>query len=208
MRLDKYDTIILDCDGVILDSNYLKIDAFRSALREFDEEIVKSFVEYFKNNFGTSRYHLTKVFIEEFLKKDFDEELYNKILDDFGKHCVIEYNKADFTSSFLEFVKNYSDKKLFVASGSAQGELRDVFRSKEIDNYFIDIFGSPVKKSEIVKNIVEGEKNSVMIGDALSDMEAAEESNIDFIFMRDYSTNETMKKDDTIVSVNNLGDLI
>ena len=47
-----------------------------------------------------------------------------------------------------------------------------------------------------------------MIGDALTDKLAAENSKIDFIFMKDYSTNIDMKKDNSFFSINNLGDLI
>ena len=76
MNLEKYEIIILDCDGVIFDSNHLKLDAFRDALSKFHKDTVDDFIKYFKNNFGTSRHHLIKVFIGEFLKQEFDEKLY------------------------------------------------------------------------------------------------------------------------------------
>ena len=43
INIQKYETIILDCDGVIFDSNNLKLDAFRDALCEFDPLIVDNF---------------------------------------------------------------------------------------------------------------------------------------------------------------------
>ena len=208
MNINKYDTIILDCDGVIFDSNHLKIDAFRNALKEFDKKIVNEFLEYFKNNFGTSRYHLAKVFIENFLKKDFDEEIYNNILIKYSQNCVVLYAKSDFTNKFTEFIETYKSKKLFVASGSDQEELRIVFKNRALDRYFVDIFGSPTKKSIIVKEIISLNTNAVMIGDAKSDMIASVESKIDFIFMKDYSTNQAMIKDKSLNNINNLGDLI
>jgi beta-phosphoglucomutase-like phosphatase (HAD superfamily) len=36
MILDTYDVIILDCDGVIFDSNLLKVEAFKKALHHYD----------------------------------------------------------------------------------------------------------------------------------------------------------------------------
>jgi HAD superfamily hydrolase (TIGR01549 family) len=208
MKLDAYETIILDCDGVIFDSNNLKLDAFRDALNEFDKKVVEDFIEYFKNNFGTSRYHLAKVFIEEFLKQDFDEELYQSILKIYSKNCVNLYEKAEITNNFLDFIETYKNKIFFVASGSDQEELRVVFKNRELDIYFIDIFGSPTKKIDIVKSIVSTNNNAVMIGDAKSDMFAAQNSKIDFIFMNEYSTNSNMKKDSSLNSIKNLGDLI
>jgi HAD superfamily hydrolase (TIGR01549 family) len=208
MTLDKYEAIILDCDGVIFDSNNLKLNAFRNILSNYNEDIVNKFIEYFKNNFGTSRYHLAKVFIEEFLKQEFNEELYQKILDSYSKKCVLLYEKADITINFFEFIDKYKDKNLFVASGSAEDELRRMFEIRKLDNYFVEIFGSPTKKTEIVKNIVKENKNTVMIGDAKSDMLAAKENNIDFIFMSEYSTNEEMINDKNLCIVNNLGCLM
>lgn len=206
--LEKYEVIILDCDGVIFDSNALKLDGFRDALSRFDKKIVDDFIEYFKNNFGTSRYYLIKVFIEEFLEQDFNKILYQEILKKYSLNCVVLYSKSDITKRFLEFVETYKNKKLFVASGSPEDELREVFKSRGLDKYFIDIFGSPTKKSEIVKNIVFQNNNAVMIGDAMSDMQAAKENKIDFIFMSEYSTNEEMKKNQSLNSIKNLGDLI
>lgn len=208
MKLEKYEAIILDCDGVIYDSNTLKLDAFRDALSEFDMKIVDKFIEYFKNNFGTSRYHLIGVFIEEFLKISFDEILYNELLNKYSQKCVILYEKANVTEFFLDFVEAYKNKNLFVASGSDQKELRKVFKTRGLDKYFINIFGSPTKKNEIVKNIVLENQNSIMIGDAKSDMLAAKDNSIDFIFMSDYSVSKEMKEDKSLKNIKNLGDLI
>lgn len=208
--VDEYETIILDCDGVIFDSNNLKLNAFRDVLSnyKYNKNIVNRFIEYFKNNFGTSRYHLTRVFIEKFLKQQFNEELYQEILDSYSAKCVLLYEKANMTVDFMKFIERYKDKSLFVASGSAEDELRRVFEIRKLDNYFVEIFGSPTKKTEIVKNIVTENKNSVMIGDAKSDMLAAKENNIDFIFMSNYSTSKEMKNDKNLNSISSLGCLV
>ena len=208
MNLNSYDTIILDCDGVIFDSNNLKLDAFRDALNDYDNNIVDDFIEYFKISFGTSRYNLAKVFITEFLKIEFDEKLYQEILLKYSKNCVILYQNSCFTDGFLDFIQTYKDKKIFIASGSDEEELKEVFKTKKLNTYFIDIFGSPKKKKDIVFDIVKKHNNAIMIGDAKSDMLSAQNANIDFIFMKQYSTNEEMKKDKTLTTINNLGDLI
>ncbi len=210
MNLNKYDTIILDCDGVVFDSNLLKIKAFEKTLLElnFDREKIDEFIEYFKNNFGLSRYKLIEYFIKDILKIGFDKSLYNKILQNYSKKTFELYLEANFTKDLIRFLEFYKNKNLFIASGSDEKELKEVFKRRKIDKYFIDIFGSPKKKSEVVKNIVKIYPNSVMIGDALSDMNAAKDSGIDFIFMKEYSVNEEMKKRDDLMVINNLGELI
>ena len=56
INLQDYDIFIFDCDGVILDSNKLKSDAFRQALEYEPEEMVEELVRYHKLNGGISRY--------------------------------------------------------------------------------------------------------------------------------------------------------
>jgi HAD superfamily hydrolase (TIGR01549 family) len=208
MKLSEYDTIILDCDGVILDSNLLKLDAFRDALSDYDNDVVSNFIDYFKVNFGTSRYTLTKVFIEEFLKQEFDENLYQNILNKYSQNCVALYEQSNMTKNFIDFIEKYKDKNFFVASGSDQDELRSVFETRGISKYFVNIFGSPKKKTDIVSDIVRTNNNCVMIGDSQSDMQASNDNKINFIFMSDYSTNEMMKEDKNLQVIHNLGDLI
>ena len=58
--MKKTPTLILDCDGVILDSNLLKVEVVRKVLLEmpqmFPNNKVEAAVESFKSNFGKSRY--------------------------------------------------------------------------------------------------------------------------------------------------------
>lgn len=206
--LAEFDTIILDCDGVIFNSNDLKIEAFRKAIAAYPSSTVSDFIVYFRNNFGTSRYHLARVFIEDFLKIDFDNDLYQEILQDYSKQCVHLYAHADLTEGLMDFLEQNITKKLFVASGSDQNELREVMRLRKLDNYFVDIFGSPKKKSDIVAGITVDYPQAIMIGDAMSDFQAAQSSNIEFLFMAEYSTNSSMRLDTTLNRIHSLRDLV
>ena len=44
MYVAGYDVIILDCDGVIFNSNSLKIDAFRRVLSQYSTRKVEDFI--------------------------------------------------------------------------------------------------------------------------------------------------------------------
>ena len=209
MNLMKYDLIILDCDGVIFNSNLLKIEAFKVSLEDFDNKAVLSFIEYLKKNFGSSRSKLIRVFIEDFLKISFDKILFQVIFEKYSKCCVKLYRSAEFTKDLIKFLGFYGSKKLYIASGSDQKELIEVFESRGLSKYFIEIHGSPELKTDIVFNITSAnDLMAVLIGDAEADKLAAENSNIDFIFMKDYSTNNDMIKDKNLVSIKNLGELL
>lgn len=181
-----YDIYIFDCDGVILDSNQLKIDAMEKALLSMvtDIEKVSQCVDYFRNNFGKSRFHHVDVFVENILNLVGNEKLSIKesILQGYSSQCKALYLSAELTPGFMDLISSLQGKK-YIASGSEQQELRDVFKARNLASYFDDIFGSPAKKSDLVANILESNKqrNAIMFGDAISDLEAANNSEIDFI---------------------------
>lgn len=187
-----YDVYIFDCDGVILDSNQLKIDAMQNALASIinDSESVNTCVDYFRNNFGRSRFHHVDVFVEQFLL--LDDTTKNKVKDDilhaYSSQCKSLYLQAKITPGFIEFIGHLSGKK-YIASGSEQQELREVFKARNLDTYFDEIFGSPTKKSDLVANILQltRSNNAIMLGDALSDLEAAKINQIDFIAYTPFS---------------------
>lgn len=186
LSLSEYDVYIFDCDGVILDSNKLKIDAMRTALTSIlpDNKQVDICVDYFRNNFGKSRFHHVDVFVSDYLGLDEDvkERTKKLILDAYSLQCRVLYLSAEITPSFINFIESLNGHK-YVASGSEQGELREVFQKRGLGGYFKGIFGSPIRKPQLVSDIISNEDgaSAIMFGDALSDLEAASVNNIDFI---------------------------
>ncbi len=187
-----YDIYIFDCDGVILDSNQLKIKAMKNTLEQhfYSSELIGNCVDYFRKNFGKSRFHHIEHFLENILSvEDCDKyKLKDSMLSHFSEQCLELYSSAEITPGFILFIEQCDSKK-YVASGSAQEELRTVLKKRGLAQYFDDIFGSPTPKSEIIKYILEKEQNNkaIMIGDAESDMLAARDNNIDFAFYSPYS---------------------
>lgn len=185
-QISKFDIYIFDCDGVVLDSNQLKIDAMQRALEStinnFDK--VKICVDYFRNNFGRSRFHHIDVFIEKFLELDkaIENKVKKSILEEYSAQCKSLYLQSDITPGFIDFINQLSGKK-YIASGSEQQELRDVFKARGLNVYFDEIYGSPTKKSDLVAGILKSDNslNAVMFGDAISDLEASQVNNIEFI---------------------------
>jgi phosphoglycolate phosphatase-like HAD superfamily hydrolase len=184
--ISDFDIYIFDCDGVVLDSNQLKIDAMAMVLSELftNKSEIDDCINYFKHNFGKSRFHHVDIFLSKYLNVlDQDAVHYRKsILSSYSSMCKQLYLEAEVTPGFLEFVGKLNGKK-FIASGSEQEELRYVFKQRGLNNLFDGIYGSPTAKSENINTIIKEEHNSnaIMFGDALSDLNAAIDNSIDFI---------------------------
>jgi len=54
--LNEYQTLVFDCDGVVLNSNKIKTQAFYEAAKHFGHESAQALVDYPVANGGISRY--------------------------------------------------------------------------------------------------------------------------------------------------------
>ena len=191
-QFNDYELIIFDCDGVILDSNTLKIDAMKNALSEFELSATKidECVTFFTNNFGKSRFYHVDHFVDNLLNIELThvEQFKSNLLASYSEKCKSLYLLAK-SSPFINEVLSKSTALKYVASGSEQQELRNVFQQRKLDVYFQDVLGSPEKKVNHVRHVLAKHTSStaVMIGDAVSDLEAAKDNNIDFIFYNPFS---------------------
>ncbi|MCM3724902.1 phosphoglycolate phosphatase-like HAD superfamily hydrolase [Neobacillus bataviensis] len=189
--LSQYDIIIFDCDGVLIDVNLLKCEAFGKAVGGYSSEIVDTFVNYCRKTFGISRYVKFKEFLSDFANEPFQEEKYKIFLNNFAKICKEIYEYADITPGCENLLSELSNqnKNLYVASGSDEKELNEVFMERNLSKYFNGIFGSPKTKLECTSIILKNhpDKKAVFIGDAFSDMKTAKEHDIDFVYMSRYT---------------------
>lgn len=213
--LSKYDIVIFDCDGVIMDVNNAKSEAFGIAVEGYPQGIIAEFVNHCKNTFGISRYVKFKEFFN-FAKEPFQEIKYNDFLIRYANICRAIYENAEFTPGFLDLLKelNRLNKIVCVASGSDEKELQEIFLLKGILNKFNGVYGSPKTKSECTSQIL-GEytnKKAVFIGDAFSDMKTAKKFSIDFIYMSQYTVQskeqDKVCREEAIKIINSLEELL
>ena len=185
--LSQYQTLIFDCDGVILNSNKIKTQAFYDVTKVYGHEPAQTLKDYHVLNGGISRYKKFEYLFTNILHKPIDVQELEQLLLNFTK----EVKKALLTCEAAKNIKELRDKtrntKWLIVSGGDQTELREVFKQRDLDGYFDGgIFGSPDDKDAILKN----EKNnnniigkSLFLGDSMYDYQAATTAQIDFIFL-------------------------
>lgn len=211
----QYKNYIFDCDGVILDSNQFKLKAMEIALSEYPAALVKHFIEYFKSNFGRSRFHHIEVLSHTFLNTPLTDNQKEKILQLYAEQCKRLYLECEICVDILSFLKTLKPTDCWVVSGSEQFELREVFKRRCLDCYFSEVYGSPILKSENVKNLLRNNslvpKETCLFGDSMGDYEAAKENHIDFIFCKKYSNTpelETYFRNLGILVINTFTELL
>lgn len=178
--------VIFDFDGVILDSMPIKTYAFREIFRDFDADAVEKLAQFHIKNGGISRFVKIRYFFEDILGQNVGESDIKKYADKFSDIVTAELIKPKYlVIETMEFIESlYGQKRLFIASGAEENELKYLCMKFGIDGYFDGIFGSPAPKSELLRIIVdrsEADANDcAMIGDSINDYEAAVKNKIPF----------------------------
>jgi len=187
-ELKSYKVAIFDCDGVILDSNRVKSEAFSLALSGEDATLVKEFVEYHQMHGGISRYIKFEHFFKNIKKQgDYSEELKEALT----RYAILSKEgllKCEEIAGIRNVLKYFNEQKIpcYVASGGDQQEVREVFENRGLLAFFEGVFGSPLSKIENLENLnIKGNLPipGVFFGDAYSDMRAAEEYSLDFVYI-------------------------
>ena len=105
ININKYDIFIFDCDGVILDSNKLKSDAFAEALPTEPPDLIAEFVQYHKQNGGISRYEKFRYYFEEMKKQVEAEAEIDKALNNFAAIVSEGLLKCNYIPGVKEFIE-------------------------------------------------------------------------------------------------------
>ena len=190
----QYEQVIFDCDGVILDSNDIKSNAFARSLVDEDKELVKQFITYHKKNGGVSRFKKFEYFFKKIKNQKKYTNSLNNALNRYAKlsyEGLLDSSEVKGVRSVLMLLQNLNIES-FVVSGGEQNEVRAVLKSKCLDQYFKNIYGSPITKEEHLLTI--RPTKSLYFGDAKSDYIAAKKFDMDFIYISGVSDWEDGKE--------------
>lgn len=203
------EAIIFDCDGVILESNDIKTEAFRGLFDEYPE-YQDAIVDYHLNNRGVSRFEKFRYIYKHYFKRPLYEDEMKLLCERFSRIVYDKIVKCQMVEGAELFLQRYHRMlKLFVISATPEDEIQAIFDERGISKYFSGIYGSPTKKSVRINKILDehgfSKDKVIFVGDSLSDYENAREAGIKFI-MR-LLEDETIGLHDNIDSVRNLVEL-
>lgn len=170
--------VVLDCDGVILESVDAKTRAFAELFAPFGEDISRAAVAHHLAHGGLSRFekfrHVFRAHLGRELPKDEEAALGER----FTELCYREVLGSDFVPGAREFLDAALGRlPLYVASGTPQEELREIFRARRLADRFQGVYGSPDTKETLLRRILAAEgarpEEALMVGDSSTDLLAA-----------------------------------
>jgi len=180
----KKEIFIFDCDGVVLDSNQFKTDAYYEILKKFDEKKALEFAQFHRENGGISRFVKFELFFQKYLGMENYRELAAAASQQYATLTIQKLKEAQVNAGFFDLIKKIDDKKKYIVSGGAQDDLIQVFKSRDMDLLFDGIYGSPPDKYQIFEGLNIDARKAIYFGDSRFDYQVAKYFNIDFVFMK------------------------
>ena len=203
----KIKAIDFDFDGTICDSLDIKGQAFADLYKSYGHHVQDIVRKYHAQNGGIPRDKKFLYFQKEIIKEDSSEKKIENLSREFSDIVTKKVIAADFIPGASEFIKDYHKRySLYISSATPILELQTIVREKKIYQYFKNVYGSPKSKSEHISTILNNGKFSkdeiVFIGDASSDIYAAESMSIAFIGVgNDPAINASAYKVDSLLGL-------
>ncbi|MBZ9610326.1 HAD family hydrolase [Rheinheimera maricola] len=186
MNIMDYQTLVFDCDGVVLNSNKVKTEAFYQAALPYGDTAAKQLVDYHVARGGISRYKKFEWFVQNVVAGKQGPSL-DELLNAYAAKVRHGLLTCDIADGLFELREKTRHANWLIVSGGDQQELREVFAERGLAQLFDGgIFGSPDSKDIILarelatKTIKEP---ALFLGDSRYDYEVSSLANLDFVFL-------------------------
>ena len=217
-----YASNVFDCDGVILDSNRIKTEAFRIAALPWGADAAEALVAHHVANRGISRHRKFAYFLETILPQfaptaipgvngpGLDELLvsYAEAVRGGLMSCAIAEGLEDLRAQT-------PGATWCIVSGGDQAELREIFAARGLDHLFDGgIFGGPDPKKVILRHELLTSNirlPALFFGDSRYDHEVSTTMGLDFLFVSewsDFSSWESYTRSNMLKSIACISDLL
>jgi phosphoglycolate phosphatase-like HAD superfamily hydrolase len=191
MRLTDYATLVFDCDGVVLDSNRVKTEAFRRAALPYGPAAAEALVAHHVANGGVSRYAKFAHFLSHIVPPHTAGPPLQALLDTFAAEVRQGLMTCEVASGLGELRAATPQARWMIVSGGDQAELREIFAARGLAAHFdAGIFGSPDSKEAILTRELAGgnlRSPALYLGDSRYDHDAAASHRLDFVFLSRWS---------------------
>jgi phosphoglycolate phosphatase-like HAD superfamily hydrolase len=203
--------LILDFDGVIIESNSVKTEAFRHVFGSFPE-YAQTMMDFHHAHISLSRFgkfeHMLKL-----MGRTGDTALMAEIATKFSNYMLENLTYVFFVpgaEAFLE--KMHARHPLYLISVTPAEELDTILSQRGLKRWFRDVYGCPPwTKPDAIRDVLAREAaapgDAILIGDSAGDQRAAQ-----MVGLRFLARNSGLKFDDpqplTFADLNEISDFM
>lgn len=188
-----YKTIVFDCDGVLLNSNKTKVQAYYNVAKRMGgtDEQAQAFVDYHIAKGSFPRNGKIKYYLKEIAQQTETPALMQQYLDTFDQILDESLMECEQAEGLIALKAHTKQAKWMVLSGGDQAGLRQIFERRNLTQYFeCGIFGGPdIKEDVLAREQANGNIKlpALFVGDSKYDHQAATGAGLDFVFLSDWT---------------------
>lgn len=193
LELTRYKTLVLDCDGVVLNSNKTKVNAYFEVAKRngATDAQAQALVDHHVQKGSFPRNGKIEYYLKEILKQEVTDEvmqLYMHTFDEILDKTLMDCEVAPGLQALRDATWH---SKWMLLSGGDQRELRTIFARRNLADLFdAGIFGGPDTKDVVLaREKANGNLQlpALFIGDSKYDHQAATRAGLDFVFLSDWT---------------------
>jgi phosphoglycolate phosphatase-like HAD superfamily hydrolase len=177
--------LVLDFDGVILESNDVKTEAFRGVFGRFPEHR-EAMMTYHHANVSLSRYAKFDYLLTR-LGRPGDEALRAELATDFSHRVLERMTRVPMVAGAQRFLSEVGPRvPLYLASVTPAEELQRIVDQRGLRAWFRELYGCPPwTKPEAVRDVLRRERcaanEALLVGDSAGDQRAALAIGVHFV---------------------------
>jgi phosphoglycolate phosphatase-like HAD superfamily hydrolase len=196
--LAKYKTIVFDCDGVVLNSNKVKVQAYFNVAKRMggSDAQAQAFVDHHVSKGSFPRNGKIEYYLKNIVKQPVTQALVQQYIATFEEILDRTLMECEIASGVLALKNATPDARWMLLSGGDQAELRRVFPRRYVEGrnlaslFEAGIFGGPdIKEEVLTREIVNANLQipALFFGDSKYDHQAATKAGLDFVFLSDWT---------------------
>lgn len=182
----KIKAIVFDFDGVIVESNQIKHEAFEEIFKDYPAKL-SEIMQYHRSHNAVDRYKKFAHIAQNILMLPGDtQDTEKKWADRFAtltREKIIQCQFVEGAESLLDYLKGRIP--MYLASATPKSELDIILMARNLETFFTQVYGSPAVKSEVLKNIRQdgGFKSNelLFVGDSKEDLDSALSAGVSFV---------------------------
>jgi phosphoglycolate phosphatase-like HAD superfamily hydrolase len=183
MRSSK--VIILDFDGVIVESVGIKDQAFNELYQGHPEHIDEIMSYHLAHN-ATIRFKKFKYISENILKCPYTSGDENRLSSKFADLVFNKIVTCPYVPGALRFLEDfYGRLPMYLVSMSPEEELMRILEQRNLTRYFVKVFSANWQKKDAIGDILQRESidntQAVFVGDSYEDYQAALATGVNFV---------------------------
>ncbi|MBN2583293.1 MAG: HAD family hydrolase [Planctomycetes bacterium] len=170
--------LVLDFDGLIVESEEIKDRAFVEIFPDHPEHH-ETIMRYHLDHKHLVRYEKFEHIVTAILGQPYTEADRERLAARFSEYTRTRIASCPFVPGAPELLSWFRGHvPMYLVSATPQEELEPIVESRNLTRYFKRIYGAPHRKADVLREVVAAEgvepAETMMIGDSLSDLRAAE----------------------------------